>query len=163
MEQKTRRLIDVREYPEFAAGHIKGSELVPLGGLADVSPNWKRTEPLTLICKSGRRSEQAHRELSTMGFTDLEVLLGGVDRWAASGKPLENIDRRLWSLERQVRTGAGSMVLVSLALVHFVSPWFLLWTVFVGAGLVFAGVSDVCLMAAVLGKLPWNRPARAAA
>ena len=47
------RLIDVREYPEFAEGHIEGSELVPLGILDKASEGWDRSAPLTLVCRSG--------------------------------------------------------------------------------------------------------------
>ena len=36
----TTRLIDVREYPEFAAGHIEGAELVPLGTVDTASETW---------------------------------------------------------------------------------------------------------------------------
>jgi hypothetical protein len=65
-------------------------------------------------------------------------------------------------MERQVRTAAGSLILISLALARSVSHTFLFATAFVGVGLVFAGVSNTCLMASILGRLPWNRPARCA-
>src|SRR6266851_2083541 len=84
------------------------------------------------------------------GFTSLHVLEGGVDAWRAAGKPLVSIERRPWSMERQVRTTAGSLVLLTLALGCFVSRYFLLGTAFVGAGLVLAGVSDTCMMASLL-------------
>ena len=56
------RLIDVREYPEFAAGHIEGAQLVPLGTLAKESADWDLSAPLTLICRTGRRAEQAKKD-----------------------------------------------------------------------------------------------------
>jgi len=37
------------------------------------------------------------------------------------------------------------------------SPWFIALSAFVGAGLVFAGVTGTCGMAACLLKLPYNR------
>jgi len=58
------RLIEVREYPEFAEGHIEGSELVPLGTLDKASEGWDRSEPLTLVCRSGRRAEVARQTLA---------------------------------------------------------------------------------------------------
>ncbi len=143
-------VIDVREYPEFASGHIEGSRLVPLGSLGRASATWDRAEPLTLVCKSGRRAEQARQQLAAKGFSSLHVLEGGVDAWRAAGKPLVSIERRPWSMERQVRTTAGSLVLLTLALGCFVSRYFLLGTAFVGAGLVLAGVSDTCMMASLL-------------
>ncbi len=164
MQSSKRRVIDVREYPEFAAGHIEGAELVPLASLNESSRQWDRGQPLLLVCKSGRRAEQARGQLAAKGFRDLEVLQGGVEQWCSSGHSLQCVEgRKPWSLERQVRAGAGSMILASLALAYLFSPWFLLWTAFVGAGLTFAGVTDICLMATVLGKLPWNRPMRVGA
>jgi hypothetical protein len=38
-----------------------------------------------------------------------------------------------------------------------VNPWFGLVSAFVGAGLVYAGITDRCGMAMLLGKLPYNR------
>ena len=155
-------VIDVREYPEFAGGHIEGSRLVPLGSLGEASSAWDRAEPLTLVCKSGRRAEQARQQLAAKGFTALTVLEGGIDAWKAAGKPLSSVERRPWAMERQVRVTAGSLVLLTTGLGYFVSPWFLIGTAFVGTGLVFAGVSDTCMMGSLLGHAPWNRPARLA-
>ena len=151
-------LIDVREFPEFASGHIAGARLVPLATLATVSSSWNKTEPITLICKSGRRAELARQQLQALGFTSLTVLPGGMDGWREQGKAVGVEEHRPWSLERQVRTVAGSLVLVTLALGFFVSSYFLLVTAFVGAGLVVAGITDTCLMANILGRMPWNRP-----
>ncbi len=160
-------LIDVREYPEFAGGHIAGSTLVPLGSMAAASAAWPREQSIILVCRSGVRSEQARQQLAAAGFVSVRVLEGGIDGWRAAGKPLTVAERRPWALERRVRTAAGSLVLVTLALGWSVSPWFLLGTTFVGAGLVFAGVSDTCMMGSMLARMPWNRavqaPARSAA
>jgi rhodanese-related sulfurtransferase len=152
-------LIDVREYPEYASGHIEGSRLVPLSTIAEASETWNRSQPLTLVCKSGRRAEQARQQLAGKGFASLTVLPGGVDAWRNAGKPLIVAERRPWSMERQVRTVAGSLVVVTLALGYFLSPYFLLGSAFVGAGLIFAGVSDTCMMGSVLARMPWNRHA----
>lgn len=63
--------IDVREYPEFASGHIAGAQLVSLGTLARASEGWSKHETLMLVCKSGRRAEQARQELTSRGFTSV--------------------------------------------------------------------------------------------
>ncbi|MEO6922947.1 MAG: rhodanese-like domain-containing protein, partial [Bryocella sp.] len=147
-------------YPEYASGHIENSELVPLATLRTAARTWDPTTPLLLVCKSGRRATTALEQLSAAGFTNLSVLPGGMDRWSADGKPVNRLDSRVWSLERQVRAIAGSLVLVSVLLGVFVWHWFLLVTALVGSGLIFAGVSDICMMSTVLGKMPWNRPPR---
>lgn len=157
MEISMPAFIDVREYPEYAAEHINGSRLVPLGGLTEASKSWNKAEALMIICKSGMRAEQGRQKLLSQGFTSVTVLPGGIDGWKAAGKPLTAQKNAPWSMERQVRTTAGMLILLTLGLAYFFSTKFLIATGFVGAGLVFAGVSNTCMMASVLSKLPWNR------
>ena len=155
------RLIDVREYPEFADGHVEGSELVPLGTLDKASEDWDRSAPLTLICRSGRRAEHARQTLASKGFFSLKVLEGGVQAWTNSGKPLTVAENKPWSMERQVRVTAGGLVLTFCGLGMLTSKKFFLGAGLVGAGLVYAGASDTCMMASVLGRMPWNNPEKA--
>lgn len=150
-------VVDVREYPEFAAGHIEGARLAPLGQVEQMAEAWSREEALVLVCKAGGRAEQARQRLAAMGFAELMVLDGGMVRWRVEGRPVVKEARQPWSLERQVRIAAGLLVLVTLSLGLVVSKLWLIGTGFVGAGLVFAGVSDICVMASLLGRLPWNR------
>ncbi len=152
--------IDVREYREFASGHIPGSRLVPLDTLGQASTHWNKTEPLLIVCRTGRRAEIARQQLAASGFHSVEVLEGGVEAWRLAGKPLTTDDRKPWSIERQVRIVTGSLVLLTLGLAYAVSPYFLIGTGLIGAGQVFAGVSDICMMASLLARLPWNRPAQ---
>jgi len=56
-------------------------------------------------------------------------------------------------IERYVRLVAGSVVLSSLALAHFISPWFLLLTAFVGLNLLQASLTNWCLLVSVLRRL----------
>jgi rhodanese-related sulfurtransferase len=159
-------LIDVRELHEFDAGHIPGAKHVPLGTIRQASQPWDKGQPLMLVCKSGRRAEKARQLLAAEGFTTLVVLPGGMDAWSGAGQFAEAAERQSprqsWSMERQVRTAAGSLVLATLVPGALVSPYFLLGTTLIGAGLVYAGVSDTCMMAHALARMPWNhRPARA--
>ena len=66
---------------------------------------------------------------------------------------------RVISLERQVRIAAGSLVLTGVILAWFVNPCFIGLSAFVGAGLIFAGITDWCGMGLLLAKLPWNAKA----
>ena len=61
------------------------------------------------------------------------------------------------SLERQVRIAAGLLVVIGSALGAFVDQRWIGLAAFVGTGLIFAGVTDTCGMAMLLGKLPWNQ------
>ena len=61
------------------------------------------------------------------------------------------------SLERQVRITAGALEVAGVALGWLVHPGFYGLSAFIGAGLVFAGVTDICGLCVLLAKLPWNK------
>jgi len=150
-------IVDVREYVEFASGHNEGARLAPLGDVEALAELWPREQALVLVCKGGVRAERARQRLATKGFSELMVLDGGMVRWKIKGLPVVKECRQPWAMERQVRIAAGALVVITLALGLTVSRLWLIGTGLVGVGLVFAGVSDICMMASVLGKLPWNR------
>jgi len=56
-------------------------------------------------------------------------------------------------MDRYVRVFAGTFVLISLALAHWVSPYWLWFTVFVGANLLQSGLTRWCLLEDILTKL----------
>jgi rhodanese-related sulfurtransferase len=147
-------LIDVRSSSEFAAGHIAGSLNVPMDELEARIDDLKAHGSLVLVCRSGRRAEMCRSLLAAHGM-EAEVLAGGVNSWDG---PVVVSARTRWSLERQVRLGAGLLILISLALAAAVSLSWAALTAFVGAGLIFAGCTDICLMGSALSRMPWNRP-----
>jgi hypothetical protein len=57
------------------------------------------------------------------------------------------------SLERWIRLIAGSFILISLALAHWVHPYWLWFTAFVGANLFQSALTRWCLMEDILVKL----------
>ncbi len=61
--------------------------------------------------------------------------------------------------ENAVRVLAGSMILLSIALAHFVSPWFMLLGVFVGCNLVQSAFTGFCPAAVFFRRLGWTRDA----
>jgi hypothetical protein len=81
---------------------------------------------------------------------------GGTLAWEQANGPVER-GRKAISLERQVRIAAGSLVLVGAVLALTVSAWFALLPAFVGAGLIFSGVTDTCGMGLMLVRMPWNQ------
>jgi rhodanese-related sulfurtransferase len=150
-------LLDVRTPAEFEEAHIEGAVLHPLHQL-----NPQEVQKLThdkaacfVICRSGNRARQAADKLAASGITSLKVLEGGMSAWEKEGLPV-NRGRKTMSLERQVRIAAGSLVFIGAALAYLVNPAWIALCAFVGAGLVFAGVTDTCGMAMVLAKMPWN-------
>jgi hypothetical protein len=61
------------------------------------------------------------------------------------------------SLERQVRIAAGFLALLGAVMAMVVHPYFAGLSAFVGAGLMFSGITDTCGMAMLLAQMPWNR------
>jgi hypothetical protein len=58
-------------------------------------------------------------------------------------------------IESLIRLMAGSLVLVGVALTHFVNPWWLLLPTFVGANLAQSALTGFCPPASILAKLGW--------
>ena len=152
-------LIDVRTPVEFQEVHIDFARNVPLDRLdpeqVKNAMNGAAEEPLYVVCRSGNRSRQACEKLTAAGLNVVNVE-GGTSAWDAAGLPVVR-GKKAISLERQVRIAAGSLVLIGSALGFFVHPYFIGLAAFVGAGLVFAGVTDTCGMAMLLARMPWNQ------
>ena len=150
-------LLDVRMPAEFEEIHIPGSVLHPLSEL-DPAAVRKLAEGKTgcvVVCRSGNRARQAAAKLESAGLSNLIVLEGGVLAWESAGLAV-NRGRKTMSLERQVRIGAGSLVLAGVVLGFLANPAFFFLSGFVGCGLIFAGVTDWCGMGLLLAKMPWN-------
>jgi rhodanese-related sulfurtransferase len=154
-------LLDVRTPVEFAEIHVPQARNVPLNVIAPKAlfrtGMLSKDEPVYLLCRSGTRAEMAAMKFSQAGFDNAVVVEGGTLAWKAAGLPLERGKVRVISLERQVRIAAGLLVLTGLLLAYFLNRWFIGLSAFVGAGLVFAGITDFCGMALLLAKLPWNK------
>ncbi len=151
-------LLDVRTPAEFEEAHVPGSVLVPLQDLDPVAVQKLAADVdrCYILCRSGQRSRQAVQKLQNAGIKSLQVVQGGVQAWEAAGLPL-NRGRKTLSLERQVRIIAGALVVVGAVLGYLVHPAWVGLSGFVGAGLVFAGITDTCGMAMVLARMPWNQ------
>jgi hydroxyacylglutathione hydrolase len=80
-------LIDVREKDERDTGYIAGSRNIPYRLLALGEADLPRDKPIVTICESGPRAAIAASILSARGFDAHPVWRGGVDSWAASGRP----------------------------------------------------------------------------
>ncbi|SNR69856.1 rhodanese-like domain-containing protein [Blastococcus mobilis] len=151
-------LIDVRTPAEFEAGHIPGAVNIPLDelrGQLDDLRGVLHDSDVVLVCRSGARAGQAQQALQAAGLSSSAVLSGGIVDWEKTGGPV-NRGRQVWDLERQVRFGAGSLVLTGI-LGSLVAPKMKWLSGFVGGGLVFAAVTNTCAMGMALAKMPWNR------
>ncbi|HVX15355.1 MAG TPA: rhodanese-like domain-containing protein [Pirellulales bacterium] len=153
-------LIDVRTPAEFEQVHVEFARNIPLDRIDPAAimraRNGKADEPLYFICHTGARAQKACEKLQQAGCANVVNVEGGTRAWDQAGLPVVR-GKATMSLERQVRIAAGSLVLLGTGLGWFVHPAFFGLAAFVGAGLVFAGVTDTCGMGMLLARMPWNR------
>jgi len=153
-------LIDVRTPVEFREVHADLARNLPLDALDPAALLQGRADaagqPLYVICRSGNRGKQACEKLLAAGHGNVVNVAGGTLAWAEAGLPVVR-GKKAISLERQVRIAAGSLVLTGAILGWLVHPVFVGLSAFVGAGLVFAGITDTCGMGLLLARMPWNQ------
>ena len=153
-------LLDVRTPVEFRELHAAHARNVPLDRLDPAAVmqarNGSKDEPLYVICRSGSRGRQACEKFLAAGFPNVVNVEGGTLAWAECGLPVVRGQKAI-SLERQVRMAAGLLVLLGALLGWLVHPALVGLAAFVGAGLVFAGITDTCGMGMLLARMPWNQ------
>ncbi|MGA5421485.1 rhodanese-like domain-containing protein [Streptomyces lavendulocolor] len=154
-------VIDVRTPGEYASGHLPGAYNVPLDHLDAALPEIKAAADrgdLLVVCASGARSSRACAVLAAHGVA-AATLTGGTDTWKQLGHDVHRPEgvRAAWTMERQVRLTAGSLVLAGIALGRRL-PKARLLSAGVAGGLVLSALTDTCGMARLLAKLPHNRP-----
>lgn len=158
-------LVDVRTPAEFEAVHADGARLIPLDrfetSAVDAAVGLDLggagvTEPMYLVCQSGARATQAAEKLVRRGYTNVHVVDGGTEGWASAGLPVIR-GRASMSLERQVQIAVGTLVVFKVLFGFAISPVFFALVALMGAGLVFAGLTQNCAMAKLLARMPWNQ------
>ena len=153
-------LIDVRTPIEFREVRAAAAQNIPLDKLDPHAVmqgrNGDAAKTLYVICQGGTRGSQAQRKFAEAGYDNVVNVEGGTQAWVAAGLPVIR-GKKAISLERQVRIAAGLIVLVgSVAALVTGNAYLAGIPAFVGAGLVFAGVTDSCAMGILLSKMPWN-------
>jgi glyoxylase-like metal-dependent hydrolase (beta-lactamase superfamily II) len=150
-------IVDVRSGVEWETEHVPGARHVPLEEVAArIDEVLAAPPPRLLLCRTGRRAQTARATLASRGVGAIAVVDGGIEAYRGAGGLTVRGGAGL-SLERQVRIAAGSIGLVGSLLALLVHPAFLAVPAFIGAGQVFAGVTDWCGMGLLLARMPWNR------
>ena len=154
------QLLDVRTPGEFAAAHVPGAKLIPLG---DLDPAAFRRErgaeeiPVYVLCQSGGRARKAIEKLERAGVHGCVLVEGGTQGWIDAGLPVTRGKSNVLPLMRQVQITVASF-----------RPWARFSRspstrslpssrCVMGCGLMFAGITGTCGMALLLAKMPWNR------
>ncbi|MBX9937094.1 MAG: rhodanese-like domain-containing protein [Burkholderiaceae bacterium] len=84
-------LIDVCGADEYAAIHAVGAKNVPLADLESRLPAVVKNKalPLVLVCARGSRAQRAAAVAQKLGYTNAQVLAGGLKAWQDAGLPVE--------------------------------------------------------------------------
>jgi len=148
--------IDVRTPAEYGSAHAEGAINHPMETLDLNNFSLSKSDEVHVICQSGGRSMKVCQKLEAAGFGKVVNVDGGTSAWLDANLP-SVAGKKAMSLERQVSIAAGSLVVIGAAIGHFVHPGGFALSAFVGAGLVFAGVTDTCGMGMLIARMPWNR------
>lgn len=156
-------ILDVRTPPEVAANFIPGALHIPLHLLtpekleAELIRKDLHPETVYLLCQAGKRADMAADQLLGRIKPKLVVIEGGMNAIKAANIVTSGKGSQKLSLERQVQVAVGSIVLLAVILAALGSTIFFWLAALVGAGLIYAGLSNNCFMTKVLAKMPWNR------
>jgi rhodanese-related sulfurtransferase len=149
-------LIDIRGADEHARECIPGARNCPVNTMEKLGAG---AGPVVFYCRSGNRTAVNSGRLAAAAGCEAYAIEGGIDAWKLAGLPVRTDHRQPIEVQRQVQLVAGSLVLLGVLLGQFVHPAFDAVAGFVGAGLVFAGLTGWCGMAKLLDAMPWNRRA----
>ncbi|TCC09502.1 DUF2892 domain-containing protein [Kosakonia quasisacchari] len=159
-QQNGALIVDIRQVDEFRREHLPDALSLPLDELlagknvAHVSPG----QTVIFHCQSGMRTQQNAEALArAMAPATVMILEGGMNNWKREKLSTVQDKRQPRPLMQQVQIVAGSLILLGVVLGFAIHPNFFLLSGFVGAGLLFAGLSGWCGMALLLAKMPWNR------
>jgi rhodanese-related sulfurtransferase len=156
-------LVDIREADEHAREHIPGARHHALSRINQDPPIHAGDDVVIFHCRSGARTQaNAARLAAAAPRCESYILEGGFDAWKKAGLPVALDRSQPIDIMRQVQIVAGGLVLAGVVLGALAAPAFYALSGFVGAGLLFAGISGFCGMARLLAVMPWNRHALSA-
>ncbi|MCF7955342.1 MAG: MBL fold metallo-hydrolase [Phycisphaerae bacterium] len=150
-------LLDVRTDQELNEISLKSTNFkhVPLQSLGGAMGSLPADATYYILCRYGNRATIAAKQLMQNGFGNVNIIEGGIIAWEKAGLPVTKTEGPI-SIERQVRIIAGSLVITGV-LLSLLNTWFLLISAFVACGLIFAGITNSCMMGTMLMKLPYNK------
>ncbi|MEI6221820.1 MAG: rhodanese-like domain-containing protein [bacterium] len=150
-------VLDVRTPAEHRGERILGVTNIPVQEIGKHLDELKKYKQVYVHCASGNRSGSACVQMAQYGLPNAINVSGGITEWKKEGFPVLSSGKQVIPVMRQVQIIAGSLVLLGVILSLVIHPGFIYLSGFVGAGLLFAGLSGFCTMAVVLEKMPWNR------
>lgn len=157
--QKPKLVIcDIREADEFAREHIVGAQNTPLSKFDFNTLNSMNDEKIVVFhCQSGNRTKMNESKLKALNCKTVFILKDGLSEWKSQGCAVAINNKAPLPLMRQVQIVAGFLILLGVILSFTLSAYYSLLSGFVGAGLMFAGITGYCGMANLLMLLPYNK------
>jgi rhodanese-related sulfurtransferase len=156
-------ILDVRTTAEVQTEALANCIHIPLHELSPerlneaLAKRGQVTDTVYLLCQAGRRAEMAADQLYGKVSPALCIIEGGMNGVKEAQIPVQHNGRKVMSLERQVRITAGFLVFIGVVLGMLISSNFFFLSGFVGAGLMFAGITDTCMMGMLIARMPWNK------
>jgi len=153
-------IIDVRTPGEYSAEHVPGSHLLPLDEVDAAAIGRLGLGgggEFYILCQTGGRARRAAEKLRASGVAGCVVVEGGVEACRAAGVGIVKGESRVLPLMRQVQIVIGLVSATGAGLAILRHPMFALIPLFMGLGLLFAGLSGTCGLAILMAKMPWNR------
>lgn len=151
-------VIDVRTPAEYQSVHVTIARNTPLDRLdpaaIQAARNGTAHEPLYVVCRSGARGRQACERFIAAGFNNVINVEGGTTACEFAGI---DVVKGKWAMpiNCQVQVIVGTLVIAGSALSYLNPMWAWLPGV-MGAGLLFSGLTDSCVMGMFLARMPWN-------
>lgn len=83
-------VIDVNKPDQFSASHIPSAINIPVEDIDDTNKELLKSKSKTVIltCQTGSRSQSAAKKLVSMGFTNVNILRGGLIAWTKENLPV---------------------------------------------------------------------------
>jgi rhodanese-related sulfurtransferase len=147
-------LVDIRGPDEHARERIPGARNCPVTALEKLEAG---AGPVVFYCRTGNRTAANANRLAAAAGCEAYAIEGGLDAWKQAALPIRSDRSQPIEIQRQVQLAAGSLVLLGVLLGLAGYPIFYALAAFIGAGLVFAGLTGWCGMAKLLAHMPWNR------
>jgi rhodanese-related sulfurtransferase len=148
--------IDVRTPAEFTSEHIANFRNIPLDQLGEFEKELSEHHTIVFSCGSGIRSAKASKQLEGKVKVVLN-LEGGLAAWSVARFLTIKGSSTVISIMRQVQIVVGLGVVFGVILSQLYHINFIWVSAFFGAGLLFAGLTNTCALAILLGKMPWNK------
>lgn len=90
VNQKNARVIDIRDTADFRAGHITGSENIPVSRIDENLAGLKSdlSRPIVVVCNLGQSAGAITQKLKAAGIAEVYKLDGGISNWKGLSLPL---------------------------------------------------------------------------